>query len=90
MVDCPCCSASLVVDPETGAVISHEAPARPQTTFEDAFKAEKSRHARTEQRFGQAFKQEKHRKDTLDQKFQEAQKKAEKSDKPVRNPLDYD
>ena len=88
-VSCPCCAAELVVDAGTGAVLSHEVP-RTRTTFEDAFAAEKGRPARTEEKFGHAFKQQQHRQDILSKKFEEAQKKAEKSDKEYKNPLDYD
>jgi hypothetical protein len=89
-VVCPCCAAEMVVDPETGAVLSHEVKKGPRRTFEDAFAAEKSRHDKTEEKFGQAFKQHHKREDILTKKFKEAKKKAEESDEEYRNPLDYD
>lgn len=88
-VPCPCCTAELVIDPESEAVISHEVP-RSRTSFEEAFSAEKTRHARTDERFGRAMDQQQKRVDILSKKFEEAKKKAAKSDKPVRNPLDWD
>jgi len=87
---CPCCSAEMVVDPETGAVLTHEAKKGPRTSFEEAFAAEKTRGDETAEKFGQAFKQHEKRKDILKKKFKEAQKKAEESDADYRNPLDYD
>jgi hypothetical protein len=89
-VVCPCCSTDMVVDPETGAVLSHEVPRAAKKSFEDAFSAEKGRRARTEERFGRVFRQQEKRQDILAKKFEEAKKKAEESDKDYRNPLDYD
>jgi len=80
----------MKVDPETGAVLSHEARRGPKTSFEDAFAAERTRLDRTAEKFGQAFKQQRHRQDVLAKKFTEARKKAENSDDEYRNPLDYD
>jgi hypothetical protein len=88
-LSCPCCTAELVIDPETGAVISHEVP-RNRKSFEEAFASEMSRKAKSDERFGQAMDQQQKRVDILSKKFEQAKKKAAKDDKPVRNPLDWD
>jgi ribulose kinase len=89
-VTCPCCNAVLKVDPETKAVISHTAAAKPRT-FEDieaAARAMKEQDSRRDSIFRQSVEAQKHAGDLLEKKFQEAVKKAKESPdtgKPIRD-----
>lgn len=89
-VTCPCCNAVLKVDPETQAVISHTAAAKPKT-FEDieaAARAMKEQDSRRDSIFRQSVEAQKHASDLLEKKFQEALKKAKESPesgKPIRD-----
>jgi hypothetical protein len=90
-VICPCCEAALVVDAQTGAVISHEEKAKPLASFEGMAKELERQKQLREQVFAQELSSQKDRERLLEEKFREAMKKAEKGgDKPYRNPLDLD
>ena len=92
-VICPCCEAIIVVDSQTGAIISHEEKAKPLASFEEMAKELENRKKVREQVFSQELGSMKDRERLLEEKFREAMKKAEKDkdkDTPYRNPLDYD
>lgn len=88
---CPCCEATLTVDAQTGALISHEEKAKPVASFEEMAKdMERQKHVR-ESIFSQELGSMKDRERLLEEKFREAMKRADKDkDKPYRNPLDMD
>ncbi|MBX3245335.1 MAG: 2-nitropropane dioxygenase [Acidobacteria bacterium] len=88
---CPCCEATLTIDADTGALISHEEKRKPIASF-DALKDELSKQKDLrEQLFSQEMSSMKDRERILEEKFQEALKKADtKSGEPFRNPLDMD
>ena len=90
-VICPCCEATISVDAQTGAVISHEEKKKILGSFED-LKGDLAKKAELrEQLFAQEMSSVKDRERLLEEKFQEALKKADtKSDAPFRNPLDLD
>jgi len=93
-VGCPCCSAVLKVDPETGAVIAHTAPVRPKTfnDIEEAARAMKEQDVRRESIFRQSVEAEKHKADLLEKRFQEAVKRAKEAPdtgRPIRD-IDLD
>ncbi len=80
-VSCPCCGASLKVDADTKAVISHVAVVKPKTfsDFEAAAKAMREQEGRKESLFRQAVDAEKNKASLLEKKFQDAVKKAKES-----------
>ena len=88
---CPCCEATLIVDAQTGAIISHQEKAKPLASFEEMAKdLERQKQARN-QLFAQELGSQKDRERLLEEKFREAMKRAEKDkDKPYINPLDID
>ena len=88
---CPCCEATLAIDAQTGAIISHEEKKKILGSFED-LKGELSKKKELrEQLFAQEMSSVKDRERLLDEKFKEALKRADTdSDKPFRNPLDLD
>lgn len=88
---CPCCEATLTVDAQTGAIISHEEKKKAHGSFEElAGQLTKQKETR-EQIFAQEMSSMKDRERLLDEKFKEALKKADTdSTTPFRNPLDLD
>jgi hypothetical protein len=89
-IGCPCCGASIKVDPETRGVISHIAPIKPKTfeNFEAAAKALRDQDTRRESLFQQSVEAEKNKADLLEKKFQEAMRKAKETPdtgKPFRD-----
>ncbi len=88
---CPCCEATIIVDAQTGAVISHEEKAKSVASFDEMLKGlDKQKEARN-QLFSQELNSQKDRERLLEEKFQEAMKRADKDkDKPFINPLDVD
>ncbi len=90
-VICPCCEATLKIDTQSGAIISHEEKETKLSSFEQLQSDLDKKKELREQLFLQEQQAQKDRKRILDEKFQEAFKKADKdSDKPFRNPLDFD
>ena len=88
---CPSCDATMTIDSQTGAVISHEEKTKPLASFEDMVKGLDKQKQVREQIFSQELSSMKDRERLLEEKFQEAMKRAEKDkDKPYRNPMDMD
>ncbi len=88
---CPCCEATISIDAQTGAIISHEARAKPVASFDQMLKGlDKQKQAR-DQIFEQELGSLKDRDRILEEKFRDAMKRADiDKDKPFRNPLDVD
>lgn len=87
---CPCCGATLKIDPATKAVISHIAKAVPKTfnDMEAAAKAMREQETRKESLFRQSVEAQKNASDLLEKKFQEAVKRAKETPdtgKPLRD-----
>jgi hypothetical protein len=88
---CPCCEATLMIDAQTGALISHEEKAKPLASFDEMVKGLDKQKQMREQIFAQELSSMKDRDRILEEKFQEAMRRAEKDkDKPYMNPLDID
>jgi hypothetical protein len=89
-VQCPCCSATLVIDVNLGRVVSHKEPERgdkPELNEAARILADEAR--RREALFEQSFEAEKTRGDALARRFEEALKQAK--EEPVSKPLrDFD
>ena len=86
-VACPDCGAMILVDANTGLVISHTSAPR-KRMFEDletAAKAMRDHDERKESIFRQSIDAEKNKEDLFDKKFAEALKKAK--DAPAGKPL---
>ena len=91
-IKCPCCSTRLVIDRETGEILSEERPAADHDkTFDDAMKEVQGGSDKREKAFSDAFKKTSNLDSLLEKKFEEARKKAEKDTSTKRiNPLDFD
>ena len=88
---CPCCEATLIVDAQTGSIISHEEKSKPIASFEEMAKGMEKQKQTRDQIFAQELGSLKDRERILEEKFREAMKRAEKEkDTPYRNPLDLD
>ncbi len=88
---CPCCEATLNIDAQTGALLSHEEKTKPLAAFEDMVKDLDKQKATREQIFAQEMSSHKDRGRLLEEKFKEAMKRAEKDkDKVYHNPMDLD
>ena len=88
---CPCCSTRLVVDRETGEILSETRPKRDaEKTFDERFQAVKDGSAEREEAFDRAFDRTQKLDDLLDKKFEEARKKAKDDKSRPHNPLDFD
>jgi hypothetical protein len=91
-VGCPCCNATLKIDPETHGIISHVAAVKPKTfnDFESAARAMREQEGRKESLFRQAVDAEKNKASLLEKKFQDAVKKAKESPDDSRPMRDFD
>ena len=80
-VSCPCCQATLKIDPETRAVISHKEREKPPA-IEDLSAAVarlKGESARREDAFQKSFADHKQHQKVLDRKFDELLKQAKEN-----------
>ena len=81
----------MIIDAETGAILSHEEKQKPLGSFEDMKQNLAKQKQTREQIFAQEMSSMKDRERLLEEKFKEAMKRAEKDkDKIYRNPLDMD
>lgn len=90
-VECPCCQTKLVLDRETGEILSQERPkVDTEATFEKAMAEVQEGGQKREDAFSKAFQRTKKLDDLLEKKFEEARKKAADDPSPRKNPLDWD
>lgn len=91
-VDCPCCQATLKVDPETQAVISHKVPVKPPP-IEDlaaAVQKLKGEAGRRDEVFRKQVDAEKSRGQVLNAKFDELLRQAKENPDTSRPTRDID
>ena len=86
-VTCPCCEATLTIDPALGAVLDHKLRPRPQMAVElkDAVKIVKEEASRRDEKYQKIAEAEKNKSKVLEAKFQELFKKAK--EEPISKPL---
>ena len=85
---CPCCQATLLVEPTTGLVLKSHAK-KLDYSLETALRKERERKEKADELFAQAFEDEKQRHDSLEEKFRQALDSKEELDEPTR-PFDFD
>ena len=90
-VICPCCEATMILDAQTGTVLSHEEKHKAHGSF-DELKEELNKQKQVrDQLFAQELGSMKDRERILEEKFREAMKRAgDDKDAPFKNPLDLD
>jgi hypothetical protein len=86
-VSCPCCSATLTIEPSLPAVLNHKLPAKPQLIAElkDAARMVKEEATRRDEKYQKIVEAEKNKSKLLEAKFQELLKKAK--EEPITKPL---
>jgi len=88
---CPCCEALIVIDPLNGEVLLHKAKETKSTqSLESMVSNLETQKSEMEKRFEKQMESQKDRARILEEKFKEAVKRADKSDKPLINPMDLD
>ena len=87
-VTCPCCSALLKVDPETGAIVWVDQKKAPPKNFDDLVSRVHSQRSVLDEKFARSVKQTKNAREILERKFEEAKKRA--ADDPTRPPHPFD
>ncbi len=91
-VACPCCGATLKIDPETHAVISHKEKERPRAIEDIAAEVQKLKgeSARREEVFRKSFEAEKSHAQVLSKKFDELLKQAKENPDTTPRKKDID
>lgn len=86
-ITCPCCEATLTVDPTLAAVLDHKLPAKPQMAvgLKDAVKLVREEASRRDEKYQKIAEAEKNKSRVLEAKFQELFKKAK--EEPITKPL---
>jgi len=86
-ITCPCCEATLTIDPALGAVLDHKLPVKPQMAVQlkDAVKRVNEEASRRDEKYQKLAEAEKNRSKVLEAKFQELFKKAQ--EEPITKPL---
>jgi thymidylate kinase len=86
-VTCPCCDATLTIDPALAAVLDHKAPTKPQVAvaLKDAVRLVKEEASRRDEKYQKIAEAEKNKSKVLEAKFQELFKKAK--EEPITKPL---
>ena len=88
---CPCCEALIVVDRLTVEVLLHKAKEKKSgQSLEAMVSGLETQKSEMAKRFDKEMESQKNRSRILEEKFKEAMERAEKSDKPVVNPMDLD
>ena len=86
-ITCPCCDATLTIDPALSAVLDHKLPAKPQVAVQlkDAVSFVMEEASRRDEKYQKIAEAEKNKSKVLEAKFQELFKKAK--EEPITKPL---
>ena len=88
---CPCCEAFIVVDRLSGEVLLHKAKEKKAGgSLESMVAGLDAQKSEMEKKFEREIAGQKDRSRILEEKFKEAMERAEKSEKPLINPMDLD
>ena len=90
-ISCPCCEALIVVDRLTGEILLHKAKEKKSgQSLESMVSGLETHKSEMDKYFDKQIESQKDRARILEEKFKEAMERADKSDKPVINPMDLD
>ena len=92
-ITCPCCETKLVLDAETGAILSEERPKKDhEKTFDQALSEVRQAKEKADKDFHRHMERTRREKEILEKKFEEAMKKAEKDKDapPPPRPFEFD
>lgn len=87
-VVCPCCQATLVVEPSTGMVLKSQEK-KTDYSLEGALRQERTRKQKADELFAKAFQNERKRHASLEEKFRKALDSKDELEDPTR-PWDFD
>jgi sulfate adenylyltransferase subunit 1 (EFTu-like GTPase family) len=88
---CPCCESLIVIDRISGDVLLHKPKEKKSgQSLEAMVSGLETQKSEMAKRFDREMESQKDRARILEEKFKEAMERAEKSDKPVINPMDLD
>ncbi len=81
-VECPCCGATLKIDPQVKAILSHTEKPRPKTLDDISTGVQrlKAQEQAREDAFRKSFESMRSQQDVLNRKFDELLKKAKQDD----------
>jgi len=90
-IQCPCCEALIVIDRLSGEVLLHKAKEKKSgQSLESMVSNLQTQKSEMEKFFEKQIESQKDRSRILEEKFKEAMQRADKSEKPLINPLDLD
>ena len=90
-IQCPCCEALIVIDRLSGEVLLHKAKEKKSgQSLESMVSSLETHKSEMEKFFDKQIESQKDRSRILEEKFKEAMQRADKSEKPLINPLDLD
>jgi hypothetical protein len=81
-VECPMCKGEIVVDADTGEVLSHKEFKKELKSFDDFLKEQKSRSSELDAKFAAAKEAQKSRAELLEKKFEAAKQNKDLKDPP--------
>lgn len=86
-ITCPCCDATLTIDPDLAVVLDHKVAVKPGplSHIKDAVSFVKEEASKREEKYKQAVEAERNKSKVLEAKFQELFKKAK--EEPIEKPL---
>ena len=90
-IQCPCCEALIVIDRLSGEVLLHKAKEKKSgQSLESMVSSLQTQKSEMEKYFEKQIESQKDRARILEEKFKEAMERADKSEKPLINPMDLD
>ena len=81
-VQCPCCESTLIIDAESGTVLSHSPKKTKPKSLDEFFKEEKNKSQILDEKFKQGMEKEKNKMSEIQKKFDYAQKNKDKLKDP--------
>ena len=88
-VKCPCCKASLLIDANTGLVLSSKEH-KTNYSFDEALKREKEKKDKADELFARAVEAEERRAGELEDKFKSILESKDDLDEPPPRDIDLD
>ena len=90
-ITCPCCESLIVIDRNSGEVLLHKEKQRAaKASLEDMVSNLERQKQEAAKKFEKTLESQKDRGRILEERFKEAMARADKSDTPMKNPMDLD
>ncbi|MBP7652411.1 hypothetical protein KA977_03250 [Candidatus Dependentiae bacterium] len=77
IIKCPCCSADLTIDKQTGRILKHESVSQQKSkmSFDELMKEQQDKKKQLNSKFDMLFDQEKNKKELMEKEFEKAKSK---------------